>query len=424
MKTIFFPFLLFIFINTAFGQVNFKKGKIITASGDTINGMIEDQNRLRSPFRISFKADNLEKASYFKPSEIKAAILDSGDYYVSSVIEIDMDYVKSIKLKESYSNDNVKIVDTVFLRVIIQGKLSLYLFTDDNFKDHFYSTTKTNSYLELIYKRLPVDRNGIVYLKEVSLYKSQLTSLMSDCPDALNKISRTEYNEKALFVLFRIFNNCLPGNFISYESRSIPSKSSIYLFTGLDITKLYFIGSGTYYIENGNFSNSFRPALGIGINIPAIRGQKKYSALLELAWKQYDTRLNYFFFEYYEYNIHLQMNYLKLNTAFKYSHPGKIAPYINFGPSMALLLHSINTRHVFNHTPNLLPNYSREQDKKAYDNPRKLSFGLFGGIGIKYKKFSFETRYEKYTGFTRNGGLSHTYSFYFLVMYQLRKSAE
>ena len=411
-------------MNTALGQVNFKKGKIITASGDTINGMIEDQNRLRSPFRISFKADNLEKASYFKPSEIKAAILDSGDYYVSSVIEIDMDYVKSIKLKESYSNDNVKIVDTVFLRVIIQGKLSLYLFTDDNFKDHFYSTTKTNSYFELIYKRLPVDINGIVYLKEVSLYKSQLTSLMSDCPDALNKISRTEYNEKALFALFRKFNNCLPGNFISYESRYIPSKSSIYLFTGLDITKLYFIGSGTYYIENGNFSNSFRPALGIGINIPAIRGQKKYSALLELAWKQYDTRLNYFFFEYYEYNIHLQMNYLKLNTAFKYSHPGKIAPYINFGPSMALLLHSINTRHVFNHDPNLLPNYSREQDKKAYDNPLKLSYGLFGGIGINYKKFSFETRYEKYTGFTTNGGSSHTNSFYFLVSYQLRKSAE
>ena len=281
-------------MNTALGQVNFKKGKIITASGDTINGMIEDQNRLRSPFRISFKADNLEKASYFKPSEIKAAILDSGDYYVSSVIEIDMDYVKSTKLKESYSNDNVKKVDTVFMRVIIQGNLSLCLFTDDNFKDHFYFTTNTNSYLELIYKRLPVDRNGIVFLKEVSLYKRQLTSLMSDCPDALNKINRTEYNEKALFALFRKFNKCLPGNFISYESHSIPSKSSIYLFTGLDITKLYFIGSGTYYIENGNFSNSFRPALGIGINIPAIRGQKKYSALLELAWKQYDTRLNNF----------------------------------------------------------------------------------------------------------------------------------
>ena len=114
------------------------------------------------------------------------------------------------------------------------------------------------------------------------------------------------------------------------------------------------------------------------------------------------------------------MNYLKLNTAFKYSHPGKIAPYINFGPSMSFLLHSINTQHVFNHDPNLLPNYSREQEKKAYDNPLKLSFEIFGGIGIKYKKFSFETRYEKYTGFTSNGASSNINSIYFLVMFRLK----
>ena len=409
-------------MNSTFGQANFKKGKIITLTEDTIYGTIDDQNKLRSPRTISFKADNLEKASYFKPSEIKAAILDSGDYYVSAIIEIDMDYVKSTKLKESYSNDSVKIVDTVFLRVIIQSKLSLYLFTDNNFKDHFYFTTNTNNYRELIYKKFPVDINGIVYLKENSLYKKQLNSLMSDCSDALTRISRTDFNEKALFNLFRIYNTCLPENLIRFESHSIPSQNSFYLFAGLDITKLNFTGSDIYYNENEKFSNSFQPAIGVGVYIPTIRGQKKYSAILELAWKQYDSRSNSYLFNYYEVDIHFKMNYLKFNTAFKYSHPGKIAPYINLGPSMSLLLSSINTIHVFNHDPNLLPNYSREQFKKAYDSPLKLSFGIFGGIGINYKKFSFETRYEKYTGFTSNAASSNTNSIYLLVIYNLKNS--
>ena len=418
------PGILFIIlINTVHGQTNFKRGKVITLKGDTLYGMIDDQNKLKNPNVISFKENDNNLVYNFTPSEIKASIIDSGDFYLSAIIEIDMTYGKSINMKESYSKDSLLKKDTVFIRVLLQSKMSLYLFNDKNAKNHFYYSTVTDSYHELTFKKVPVVIDNKTYLKNSSRYKNQLKYLMQDCQEAISKIKNTEYKENSLVELFRIYNNCISGNHIIYESLLIPNQNNYYLVVGLNRDQLVFKGFSSLGLENSNFSKSYNPLIGFGVNIPFKRGRAKYSMFSELAWKKFDTRADYYSFIYYENNIHLQFSYLKLSSAFKYQFQNfSNKPYLFAGPTLNYLIHFINTRHEYNHNPNLSPNYSREKDDIVNIPELKFGIGLFGGVGIRFKKLSLEMRYETYSNFEKLVELiTYTETFSFLIKYNLNK---
>ncbi len=421
---LFFSLILnILFLNSLSAQSNFKSGKIITLTGDTIYGMIDDQNKLTNPNIIYFKENNLKETFYYKPFQIKASIIDSGDFYLSAIIDIDMNYGKSLNMSETYSKDTIIKKDTVFIRVLLQSKMSLYLYNDENNKNHFYYTNDSGSYHELTFKKVPVVIDDKRYLKNSTRYKNQLKYLMSNCPEAESKINKTEYKENDLLELFGIYNKCLPGNQISFKSLLIPKQNSFYLIVGLDLAQLVFKGKSSFGLENGIFSKSYNPSIGLGINIPFTRSRNKFSVFSELAWKQFDTRADYYNFNYYENNIHFQLSYLKLNSAFKYLYPNKaFNTYLFFGPSINYLIHLINTRHEYNHNPNLLSNYSREKDDAIDLNEIKLGIGLFGGVGIKIRRISFEIRYERYKNFRNSGSLlSYLETSSLLIKYNLEK---
>ncbi len=416
--------LLFIFlINTSLGQTNYKTGKIISLNGDTLYGFIDDQNKLTNPGVVTFKENNKDIAYHFKPSDIIASIIDSGDFYLSAIIEIDMNYGQNINMKESHSKDSLLKKDTVFIRVLLQSKMSLFLYNDENNKNHYYYSDSINIYNELTFKKVPVDIDGKIYLKENTRYKNQLNYLMQDCQEAISKIKSTEYKENSLVELFRIYNNCISGNHIIYESLLIPNQNNYYLLVGLNRDQLVFKGFSSLGLENSNFSKSYNPLIGFGINIPFKRGRAKYSMFSELAWKKFDTRADYYSFIYYENNIHLQFSYLKLSSAFKYQFQNfSNKPYLFAGPILNYLIHFINTRHEYNHNPNLSPNYSREKDDIVNIPELKFGIGLFGGVGIRFKKLSLEMRYEKYSNFEKFVELiTYTETFSFLIKYNLNK---
>ena len=63
---------------------NFHNAKVVTLSGDTLQGMVNDKNWLKNPDLISFKSGNQKAVQKFKPTDINSVIIDSGDYYLSA----------------------------------------------------------------------------------------------------------------------------------------------------------------------------------------------------------------------------------------------------------------------------------------------------------------------------------------------------
>jgi hypothetical protein len=149
--------LLLFFSCTAFAQSNYKKGFLVTTSGDTLSGEIDYQEWSKNPREVFFKSTG-EAATRQKhgPGTIRSFQVPGFAAYEGFTVSVSMDPVGMSELKTE--RDTSKVTDTVFLHVLQQGdKLTLYSYKD-GLKTRFYLLEKgTRIPLELAYSQY---RNG------------------------------------------------------------------------------------------------------------------------------------------------------------------------------------------------------------------------------------------------------------------------
>jgi len=422
-KSLLLVLLLSIIFHSTFtiAQSAYKNARIVTIQNDTLNGFINDRQELKNPSIIFFKEKINSKEQSYAPAQIKAAIIDSGDYYESAFIHVDRNYAITGDIAHVYSKDENR-KDTLFLRLLVKTDLSLYIFVDENEKKHFYIKDETGNCRELIYKKMPVnDSNNRNYLETISRYKEQLKILMKSCSDALSQIDKTEYTESDLLKLFYTYSKCTSNDKTQYISSVKIKRTIFHLVAGVDITNINFVGESGSYLEKSIFSKSIRPAFGIRAVIPLDRNRGKYSLVPELFFHQYDTKSHLHGESFTDYDVHFQMDYLRLNLALEYKYLApKVQPYFNAGLSFAYLVNSINTVHTTYNDPYLLSFYPRETDEIAIKDPYSIDIGYFGSAGIQIKRFSAEIRYERMQGFCNVALMNAPVeTFYFLVAYKL-----
>jgi hypothetical protein len=99
---------------------------------------------------------------------------------------------------------------------------------------------------------------------------------------------------------------------------------------------------------------------------------------------------------YVKYASKFAYSYLKLNNMLRYTYPVKngIFVFLNVGLSNGYVLSETNT---------LIKESKFYTDPVTTEGPaingtKKWEYGFLAGAGIKYQKFSFETRYEGASG--------------------------
>lgn len=399
-------------------QSQMLKAKIVTLSNDTVSGQIKDYQWNKNPDELEFTRELQSASEIIRPGKIKAAIIDSGDYYVSAILHIDMEYAKLDNPSEVYSTDTV-IKDTVFLRLLLKGTLSLYLFTDENQKSHFFGKTDFSDYQELYFKNLPMTYQNSPHLpfpiinsssmKDAtqnsiktdnfvySVYKEQLESWMSFCPDARQRISNVNYKEKSLISLFEFYNDCIPSGKVNYKYSPPDTKARFYIVGGAGITKIHFSGDkSNQSLDNETFSKSINPTAAIAIEFPFTRQFQLFSFLTELQWKNFKTESHSespVTFNKYSYTF--AMNYLKFNAALQYRFCAKkVQPNINGGITFAYLLSSENKKQIID------GNTGQLNERAGLDGIRGYDFGYFASAGVNIKRWGISFRYEHTLGFS------------------------
>jgi hypothetical protein len=422
-----FIFTLCVSIHAS-GQKDVRRVLAVTTKGDTLTGYINDKNWSRNPSSFKIKTDDGGEKE-FRASQLASVKIDSGDYYVSAPVTIDMNYVLSLDQlnPDDFPKDGGEVIaketstqkeivqistgkietDTLFLRVLISSALSLYIFTDKKGKDHFYTSNAAGDFEELIHKNIFLRVDHANVLHPVSSFQNQLKAIMKSCASCVSSAGSVEFSEKKLSRLFAEFNASIPGNTIAYKSVHAQSNVSWQLIAGLDISTLSFDGNDqASNLGLGSYSTSYRPSAGIRLHVPITRARHKHAVLFELAWREYDTRASYTVKEWNDYDVHFQMRYLKLSPAYNFRFlSGKFTPYITLGGSMGALISSVNTKHVNAHDPKLPASYHNETDGIAYDNPINYDMGIFGTAGLAYKRFLLECRYEVSQGFSTMASL-------------------
>ncbi|MCK4664318.1 MAG: hypothetical protein KAT68_15725 [Bacteroidales bacterium] len=403
-----------IIFQTSFCQENYLPGYIITLKGDTLQGFIDYRNWEKNPNKIYFK-DNIRQFS-FTPNEIKLFSVQD-EVYVSAIVKTEVSPNKTIYLE--FASELKTKFDTIFLQTMIQGVKSLYYYKNSNGKENFY-IKQNMEYDLLVYKKYLKKQKGKNVITENKKYTGQLMLYLHDCPSIQSKLRNTEYNQKSMENLFLFYYDYTQSK-IEFQKKTEKISTEIGVLTGVSLTSLEFRSKYYYtYLVNADYSQSVNFSTGLFFNVILLRNQGKWSICNELIFTSYKVEGRYNYFEnennYSIINTEFEYSYLKMNNMGRFKYPiGSLFVYLNAGISNGFAISETNYEKIESKV------YSIEKigEGKVMDDTRKYEQGYILGLGTKFKKYSFEIRYEKGNGMSEYTCLnSLTVRYYFLFGYR------
>ena len=214
MKAIFIGLLLVLGIET-FGQTHFKKGYFIDDTDTKTECFIKDVDWYSHPTSFLYKLTEDGAVKDVGIETIKGFGIGEAIKYIREEVKVDY---SSNNINELSVVKNPEFEDaTLFLRVLVEGDASLYMYRLGSLVRFFYSLGDS-PIEQLVYKQYIVDPDGLKYAHN-DYYKQQLY-LTLKC-DALSEsvFESLNYIRKDLERLFKKYNSCNGYQFKVYEAK-------------------------------------------------------------------------------------------------------------------------------------------------------------------------------------------------------------
>lgn len=291
-KVLFIALLLPLF---SIAQSNYKPGYVVTSKGDTVRGFIDYRNWDSNPSAISFKsALNDRGKQVFTTGNIKLFSISGFVTYKKFICSVSMDETNTAH--PNTSRDTSYKIDTVFLKVLQQGKhLALYSYADQ-IKTRFYvgeypDYTPTELIYRLYYDPGAVtDRRGRsvdenTYLKQLFALANKYNALDDD----LNRhFQSSNYLSPDMLYIVSKINGITKTEL---KKNSEQSKFNFFISAAVNIANT--TSQGTSYTAGGGVPSytSYLPAGSLGINfLPnATTGKVEFRLGVTIAQGRFNT---------------------------------------------------------------------------------------------------------------------------------------
>lgn len=198
---------------TCHSQITFEKGYYIDNQNNKIDCLIKNMDWKNNPTEIEFKLSENAEAQTINLKLINEFGIDNNSKFVKSKVNIDRSSDNPNKLSDK--RNPIFKTEEVLLKVLIEGKSTLYQYVDINLIRYFYK--KDNSKIEqLVYKTFKNEENNI---GENNMYKQQLRNNLK-CPNFnINKIENLEYKKEKLIKFFAEYNQCNNQEYTIFEKK-------------------------------------------------------------------------------------------------------------------------------------------------------------------------------------------------------------
>lgn len=370
-------------------QTNFEPALIIDHSGDTTAGFIDNRDSKRNPRMIAYKGKDGVVINY-SPVNIKGFYLNSGGWYKSTILEIDKNSLDTRDVLQG-TNQRGIVSDTVFLRVLIKGRMSLYYLNDENMRYH-YIIEKDNKIEELRLEKRSVNSDLGPAVNVVEHYKAQLNAKFADSPDEKISSDQIRYNEESLMKVILRYNQSFELQKDSYVLSSEKMKFRFSILAGINASFLKIIGDGSIYGGLGEYNPDLSVYGGVGLVIILPKNRQVWSINNDLIYR------------YYSIEDKFKASQLKLFTTIRYN-------FLSQNPSRFFL--GAGLSNAFGLTGESLP----EESMVYYG---KYEQGNVFELGWTRPRLSYTLRFEMTSGFCRYEGTRTKFSnFYFGIGYRI-----
>ena len=263
-------FLFSLSISPAHAQSAFEPGYIVTASGDTTQGFVENMEWQRAPKEIRFSERREGTPQTLGVTDI--AGFGVGTYvFERHILEVDR---RPVELNKTFPSGNITQRDTLFLQRLVEGPMTLY--SSYTNRPHFFVETYDRELTELIFFLRPVEQEGTRRIQRGTHYRQQLSARRTEvCPEA--SVSRLDFSRKDLTEFAASCNPNSDGSILSTASYTLRldhvfslrgSRTASYSANGSQSAALTGFSPGLQYqllVEMGERNPAGAFLFGIGI---------------------------------------------------------------------------------------------------------------------------------------------------------------
>ncbi len=362
----------------SYSQIIFENGYFIDENNQKIDCLIKNIDWKDNPTDFEYKLSPSSGIQRADAMTVKEFGVNNGSRYISASVKIDR------------SGDNVNELtpgrnpifheEQLFLKVLIEGKASLFLYESKNLTRFFYQTNDSGI-SQLIYKRYTI--NGDI--RENNYYKQQIFNDLKYENSTLNDVKNINYNRKDLERFFLKYNGGIDSDRVKYNKTKKRDFFYLTIRPGLNISNLSIHNpTGTWDID---FDPKFAFRLGAETELILPYNKNKWSILIEPAYQYFKSEKSKEASNVSGGVLFTKVNYqsIELPVGFRYY------SFLNNESKVF-----VDVLFVLDFSFNSSIKYTRPDETLLFDSMDINSRNnLAFGIGYNYKgRYSLEVRYQ------------------------------
>ena len=277
--------LLFVFFLSSiisYGQIIFEKGYLVDNENQKTECLIKNIDWRKNPKEFEYK---LNESDDVKKGDI-THVKEFGILGYSKYIRVDVKVDRSPTLMSNLSAEKNPIwhQEQLFLKVLVQGKASLYIYGEDNFTKFFYSVTDS-PVKQLIYKEYLIKANQ---LASNYSFRQQLMTEVRCEQTPVRSIEQIGYNQQELERYFKRYNECLGDSSAVYDNKKVKKAFNLRLTSGINYSSLSMHNS-IYNRDDIDFDNQLNFRFGLEAELILPYNKNKWGIILEPAYQYFDV---------------------------------------------------------------------------------------------------------------------------------------
>ena len=364
---------------SCYSQIVFEKGYFINNSNQKVDCLIKNIDWRDNPSEFEYKLFEGSESKKINIQEVKEFEIYNVSKYIRALVKLDR------------SSDNMPNIDTarnplfheelLFLKVLIDGKGSLFLYKEKDLTRFFYK--RTDSEIEqLVYKRFVV--NDRVF--ENNYFRQQLF-LDLKCEDiGLKDVEFIRYKKREIERLFVKYNVCNRSSYLNFETMQKKDLFNLTLRPGFNFSSLSVQNSDMSSWEV-NFGSQLNFRFGIETEFVLPFNKSKWATIIEPTFQYFNSEKRKATNSVSGGIIISEVNYKSIEV------PVGIRHYFFLNSKSKIF---VDVSFLFDFSSNSKINYTRK-DGSPLGGPLTIDKGsnLAFGMGYSYKsRYNLELRYQ------------------------------
>lgn len=386
-------FSMFSLITVA--QINYESGYFIESNGKKTTCLIKNTDWEVSPTSIQYKIDENSIPLEISLQNCIEFGINNNIKYIAREVAIDQSSDNINYL--SYERNPIFKTQKVFLRVLTEGKASLYMYGLMNQKKFFYST-ETVEIKQLIYKRFYMRSQRDIApgtnntsenfnMHENNYFQSQLFQDVNCNKSNVKSFGKIKYTQSDFLAYFKEYNACASNgtNVDQFAEAVIKSNKNLFnlkLLIGLNQSSLGI--ESIVLEENFNFEKKTGISYGAEFEYVLPFNKNKWAIFLAPNYNSYSSSYTY---TYMKFSGNQKVTEVLNTKASGIEIPIGVRHYFFLSNHSKIFINAAYVASFYN-----VDNFASDNNKIAMTEYKNSSTTLAIGIGYSYQNFNLEIR--------------------------------